>query len=273
MGWVYLSAAFAPALFLLHFIYVRDKYEREPLHRILLVYFVSFLAVIPASIWEVTSPNWEQHGLAGIALATWGVIALAEETCKYLFLRWLVVRHPSFNEVYDGILYGVSASLGFATAENIMYVFSSGADGLTVAVLRAVLSVPAHALWGVMMGYYIGRDKFAPPPARLMLTTTGVLLAIFWHGLYDFLAFGADVEGNAYQLEFMGGVFGVVAINWVIGLLLIRRAQAESVFKRPPPLVNPIAAVGLRRVRYCHKCGRVNAVSTAFCHRCGAALG
>jgi hypothetical protein len=76
-----LAAAVAPALFMLHFVYVRDKYEREPLGRVLLVYFVSFLTVIPAVIWEMSSPNWEKYGgLLGIAISCWGVTALAEET-------------------------------------------------------------------------------------------------------------------------------------------------------------------------------------------------
>jgi RsiW-degrading membrane proteinase PrsW (M82 family) len=261
-----LAAAIAPAVFMLHFIYVRDKYEREPLGRVLQVYFLSFLTVVPAVLWELNSPKWEEYGLLGVAVSCWGVIALAEETCKYLALRWLAVRHPSFNEVYDGILYAVAASLGFATLENIMYVMLGG--GLGVALLRALLSVPGHALWGVIMGYYVGRARFAPPPQQRGLVLTGWGLAVFWHGLYDFFAFGADAPGNPFSLLFALGVPAVVIVNWVIAVRLIRAAQAESVFKRPPPLVNPVGALAMG-LRYCHQCGKPGPRSNVFCSTCG----
>jgi RsiW-degrading membrane proteinase PrsW (M82 family) len=84
----------------------------------------------------------------------------------------------------DGIVYAVSASLGFATAENVMYVMSLG---IGTGITRAFLAVPGHALFGALMGSYIGRAKFNPIKETKLLTT-GVVLAIFCHGLYDFLA-------------------------------------------------------------------------------------
>jgi RsiW-degrading membrane proteinase PrsW (M82 family) len=176
------------------------------------------------------------------------------------------VRHPSFNEVYDGILYSVAASLGFATLENIMYVVMGGGYG--VALLRALLSVPGHALWGVIMGYYVGRARFAPAQQRGGLVLHGVGLAVFWHGLYDFLAFGADYKGNPLAGLFALGVPVVVIVNWVVGVQLIRRAQVESVFKRPPPLINPVGALALGW-RYCHQCGKPGPRGSAFCTSCG----
>lgn len=267
MGWFLLAAAIAPALFLLHFVYVRDKYDREPLAAVLQVYFLSYLTVIPALVWQLAAPQWEKYGLAGIAVSVWGVIALSEETCKYLALRWLAMRRPFFNEVYDGILYGVAASLGFATLENIMYVFSEG-GGAGVALLRAVLSVPGHALWGVMMGYYIGRAQFAPPEQKRGLMLTGWGLAVFWHGLYNFFAFGTDVVTGGTAIVFALAVPAVIVINWVIALRMIRAAQKQSVFKRPPPMVDPLGALN-PAVRYCHSCGRPSLRANYFCQSCG----
>lgn len=266
MGWLLLAAAIAPALFLLHFVYVRDKYEREPLKQVLLVYFVSFFTVIPAVLWELNSPRWERFGLLGIAISCWGVIALAEESCKYLALKWLALRHPSFNEVYDGILYSVAASLGFATVENIGYVLGGGGMGL--ALLRALLSVPGHALWGVMMGYYLGRARFAPPAQKRRLVWTGLGLAIFWHGLYDFFAFGATATAAPLGTALALGVPLVILCNWIYALRLISRAQSESFFKRPPVMVNPVGALALAW-RYCHRCGWRGDRSNTFCRNCG----
>lgn len=273
MYWVLLIAAVAPVAFMLHFVYVRDKYEREPLGRVLLVFFVSFLTVIPAVIVEGILLAGQLPGLLGIAIASWGVIALSEEFFKYVAVRWLAVRHSSFNEVYDGILYAVAASLGFATIENLLYVFMAaaegGGEGIWVAVLRALLSVPAHALWGVMMGYYIGLARFADDPAQKRpLVIKGVAIAVFWHGLYDFFAFGAESVGGGTAVVFAAAVVVVVIINWIIGIRLIRRAQALSVFKRPSPLSNPIAAVH-QRVKYCHRCGAAQPRGNERCAQCG----
>jgi protease PrsW len=272
MGWLLFSAAIAPVVFMLHFVYVRDKYEREPLGRVLLVYFVSFITVIPAAIFESWF-NFSTAGWLGLAVTVWLVVAVAEETVKYLALRWLAVPHRSFNEVYDGIIYGVAASLGFATVENLAYVFMSAEDGLGsglgVAMLRAVLSVPGHALWGVMMGYYVGLAKFAETKQeQRRLVRRGLLTAIFWHGLYDFFAFGVELASGALLLLMLAGLIVVVVVNWRIAFHMIRDAQERSVFKRPHLLVNPIGALAFNW-KYCHHCGCPAQRSQAFCQRCG----
>ncbi|HES58027.1 MAG TPA: PrsW family intramembrane metalloprotease [Firmicutes bacterium] len=264
-----LAAAVAPVALMLHFVYIRDKYDREPLRRVLIVFFIGCLSVIPAAIYEslfLVNPEW---GLWGIAFTTFCVVALSEEVVKYWTLRFAAVTHPSFNEVYDGIIYAVAASLGFATVENILYVFFSGSEGWFVAVLRALLSVPGHALWGVMMGYYVGQARFTADPRRKrMLVWTGIGTAIFWHGLYDYFAFGIEVVTDQVALLFLLGLVGVVAANWVIGVVLIRRAQAQSYFKRPNPLLNPAAALN-PAVRYCHSCGKPQPRGNRSCYACG----
>ena len=274
MTWLLLTAAVAPVAFMLHFVYVRDRYEREPLGRVALVFFVSFLTVIPAAIAEGALLAFQPGGLIGIAIASFCVIALSEEYFKYLAVKWLALGHPSFNEVYDGILYAVTASLGFAVVENIMYVFISAAEssteGIVVAVLRALLAVPGHALWGVMMGYYIGLARFEPDPARKRsLVRRGLLTAIFWHGLYDFFAFGAEATGGVMAVVFGLGVLGVVITNWVIAIRLIRHAQQLSCFKQPHPLIEPVPAVALRNRKHCHRCGWRQSRDNSYCEHCG----
>lgn len=264
-----LFASVAPVAWLLHFIYVRDKYEREPIGQVAKVYFLSFFAVIPALIFESVVLIPKELGLIGIAVSTFCVIAFSEEIAKYWALRWIAIPHPSFNEVYDGIIYGVAAALGFATVENIAYVLMAGDKGLMVAVLRAFLAVPGHALWGVMMGYYIGLAKFEPDMEKKRhLVWKGVLIAIFWHGLYDFFAFGTDQVSDEVAVWFGLAVLAVIAINWFIAIRMIRAAQEASVFKRPNPLVNPVQAYK-HNVKFCHQCGAENQVQSPGCGKCG----
>jgi protease PrsW len=272
MNWFFFTAAIAPVVFMLHFVYVRDKYEREPLGRVLLVFFLSFLTVIPAAIFESWF-DFSKGGWIGLAITVWLVVALAEETAKYWALRLIALPHPSFNEVYDGIMYGVAASLGFATVENLAYVYMSAQEGfgsgLFVALTRAVLSVPGHALWGVMMGYFVGRAKFADTvEEKRRFIRRGWLAAVFWHGLYDFFAFGAEQASGLVLLAMMTGLILVIVINWRIAFWMIHDAQERSTFKRPALLINPVGALSFH-LKYCHRCGRPTAREQMFCQHCG----
>jgi hypothetical protein len=157
--------------------------------------------------------------------------------------------------------------------ENLAYVFMSAEEGIsagwTVAIMRALLAVPGHALWGVMMGYYVGLAKFEPDKARQRaLIRRGWLTAIWWHGLYDFFAFGAELSGGVFVLLMMGGLVGVVITNWVIAIRMIRKAQELSVFKRPSLMVNPVAALAIH-MKFCHQCGAGASRFQRFCQRCG----
>ena len=274
MTWVLFLAAIAPVAFMLHFVYVRDRYEKEPLGRIAIVFFASFLTVIPAGIAEGLLMAGEPTNLFAIAVTCFLVIGLSEEFFKYLAVKWLAVRHPSFNEVYDGILYAVAASLGFAMVENILYVtmsaLESTGEGMVVAVMRALLAVPGHALWGVMMGYYIGLAKFEPDPTKKRgLVLRGLFTAVFWHGLYDFCAFGAEATTGGLQVVLGLGLFAVVIVNWVIALRMIKDAQERSCFRQPHPLIAPVAAFAERNFKYCHKCGFRQPRTNRECASCG----
>ncbi|MFC1599552.1 PrsW family intramembrane metalloprotease [Patescibacteria group bacterium] len=111
--------------------------------------------------------------------------ALTEEALKYWVVKRKAYPHPAFNEYYDGIIYAVVASLGFAALENVFYVLEGG---YYVAVIRSLLAVPAHALFGAFMGYYIGLARFEKNKEKeKKLLFKGLLLAVFFHGLYDVL--------------------------------------------------------------------------------------
>jgi RsiW-degrading membrane proteinase PrsW (M82 family) len=269
-----LLAALAPVAFMIHFVYVRDKYEREPVRKVLQVFFLSFLTVIPAIIAQLALMSGAAFGgLLGVAVMVWGIVALSEEGSKYFAVRLLAMRSKEFNEVYDGIIYAVAASLGFACIENLMYVFGATTEsisaGFGVAAIRAVLSVPGHALWGVMMGYYLGQAKFEPDRGkRLGLIRRGLFTAVFWHGLFNFCVFGSQIVPDILAVVLMIGVVAVIISNWVIAMRMIRKAQAASTFKRPNPLLNPVEAVR-PDVKYCHQCGALNKRTVRFCTACG----
>ena len=124
-------------------------------------------------------------GIVNIFIMSFIIIAPTEELLKFFAVKRWIYRSLEFDEVMDGIVYTVAASLGFATVENVLYVLQ---NGITTGIARAFLAIPGHTFFGALMGYYIGRAKFNKEhESKLILK--GVLLAIFFHGLYDFLLF------------------------------------------------------------------------------------
>lgn len=183
---VLLLLALAPCLFLLWYFYHRDKYEPEPKKNIVKIFLLGALMVIPAGLLEIGIGAGVDAIVGGIAHAfimSFFVIAPIEELLKYFAVKQWIYRSLEFDEVMDGIVYTVAASLGFATVENLLYVFQ---HGIQVAIARAFLAVPGHAFFGALMGYYIGRAKFNKEKEGSLLFK-GILLAVFFHGLYDFL--------------------------------------------------------------------------------------
>jgi RsiW-degrading membrane proteinase PrsW (M82 family) len=234
------AAAVAPAAFLLHFYYIRDKYEREPLRAMIRVYFISCLTVIPAVLLELVTfaVPMDIPVLVRVAIVSFAIIGPVEEGIKFLFLRWLAFHRPEFNEPYDGILYAVTVSLGFATVENIFYVLSYG---FSVAIFRAISAVPIHACLGVIMGWYVGRAKFADDPGmRSRLLWMGFLAPAFAHGVYDFFALPLqELEAAGDVLPFLGLLLATIVALWWIALRLVHHAQEGSPFKAPSPLEAP----------------------------------
>lgn len=183
---VLLLIALAPCLFLLWYFYHRDKYEPEPKKKIIKIFLLGALMVIPAGIIEyllIYGLGLVTSGIINIFIMSFLIIAPAEELLKLFAVKKWIYKSIEFDEVMDGIVYTVSASLGFATVENIVYVLS---HGIGVGIARAFLAIPGHAFFGALMGYYIGLAKFHKEKENSFIFK-GVFFAIFLHGLYDFL--------------------------------------------------------------------------------------
>ncbi|MBK9485923.1 MAG: PrsW family intramembrane metalloprotease [Chitinophagaceae bacterium] len=145
-----LALAIAPGIAICLFIYFKDKYNREPLGLLILSFFMGVLSIIPAVIFQIalTKPveRIMGEGIFYIAVFSYLIVALSEEYSKFLAVRFVPYRRKAFDDPFDGILYAVMVSMGFATLENIGYVFQ---HGFGTGILRMFLSVPACQLWCV----------------------------------------------------------------------------------------------------------------------------
>ncbi len=183
-----LSAAIAPSIALLYYFYMRDRYEKEPRRMLLKAFMAGSLAVIPVLIVEMRLNLFDMadSSLLAAGYTAFVVAGLVEEAFKYLLFFMYIWKDREFDEMYDGIVYCVFISLGFATVENVGYVLGSG---FNTALIRSLTAVPAHALFGVTMGYYLGIAKFVRPALRTKYTRLAFLVPILLHGFYDFILF------------------------------------------------------------------------------------
>ncbi|MFD0943447.1 glutamic-type intramembrane protease PrsW [Savagea faecisuis] len=151
-----LTVAIAPSLALFSYFYLRREIAEEP--SITLFQTFVYGAVMTFPILFIQHVFEEEQLFHSIYLQQVGFTSLLEEFFKWFILLIAIYNHYDFDDAYDGILYGASISLGFATVENILYLFTFGLD---TAMIRAFLPVSSHALFGVVMGYYFGKAKFS----------------------------------------------------------------------------------------------------------------
>jgi len=180
-----LILALAPVFIIAFYIYFRDKYEKEPWSLLLKAMFLGVAIALPVIFVEQVMSALGS-GLTGIVKAGWKafmVAALCEEAFKYLVLYLLIWKSKEFNEKFDGIVYATFISLGFAGIENILYVLDNGAS---TGLMRAFTAVPAHAIFGVCMGFFFGLAKFYPKQRKRFLYWS-FLLPFILHGIYDFI--------------------------------------------------------------------------------------
>lgn len=217
-----LALAIAPGLAICLFIYLKDKYNKEPLGLLVLSFFMGMVSIVPAFFMEValTRPveKWMGEGVLYTAVFSYLIIALSEEGSKFLAVRFVPYRHRAFDDPFDGIVYAVMVGMGFATLENIGYVTQ---HGIGTGITRMFLSVPAHATFAVLMGYHMGLARF-DQLNRKKYMILAVLWPVIFHGTFDFFLF----VGNTF-LHFAGAVISfIVAVR--LSIKLIRRKQAMS---------------------------------------------
>lgn len=224
-----LILSLAPVFIIAGYIYFRDKYEREPIGLLLLSLFVGALTVIPILFLESFLSGFSNI-FSGLTAAAWNafvVAAFSEELFKYIALYLLIWKRKEFNDKLDGIVYAVFISLGFAAVENVLYVMG---NGFGTGITRAITAVPAHAIFGITMGFYFGMAKFYEKK-RYQLKQKALLYPVILHGIYDFILFTG--------FEWLSVVFiGFLVFLYISGLKRIKQLSDQSIYKTDFNLLN-----------------------------------
>ena len=225
---ILLAAAVLPAAFLLYRVYKMDTIEKEPWSILRKLLLWGALSGIPAALVESLLTGVVQNLLQEGTLLynfVFGFIvaALVEESFKFFFLYKFTFKNPAFNYRFDGVVYAVFVSMGFAILENVLYVFQGG---LGVALSRALLALPLHAACGVYMGIAYGQQKVNSlyKPASFGAVSRACLpVPILIHGFYDSCAFSAE----NYPIFLLVFVVFVILV-FILTLRQLKKASQED---------------------------------------------
>lgn len=218
--------ALAPVFIIAFYIYFRDKYEKEPLGVLFRSLLIGVVITIPVIFIEslLGKFNGSMSSIASAGYRAFIIAGFTEELFKYFAFFIFIWRSKHFNEKFDGIVYAVFISLGFAAVENIFYVLE---HGYKIGLVRAVTAVPAHALFGITMGYRFGLAKFYPAE-RMKQLFLALLIPFLLHGFYDFFLMAEKV---IFLLLFVPFIIYL----WIHGFRRMKNLSDRSIFK---PLVS-----------------------------------
>lgn len=217
-----LMIAIGPSIALLLFFYFVDRYDKEPLSLLGKLFLGGMVSVLPIMIVEIGLQSLNIFsGLLGAAYTAFVVAGFTEEFFKKIVVMKIAYKDAHFNERLDGIIYCVFASLGMATVENILYIFSND-NPISVGLVRGVISVPMHMLFAVTMGYYLSFAKFTTEEVRrkkyLRLTLWRPVLL---HGVFDFLLMSG-------QTLLIIATFPFVLWSWRINFIKLKKYYEDS---------------------------------------------
>lgn len=231
MDYTLLALSILPVILLMIYINKQDKYQKEPFKCLLKAFLVGILA-IPTDLFTVGVLNsiWYSDTVFYSAFLEAG---LPEEFSKLIIFLIFIWHDKNFDEYMDGIVYATFIGLGFACVENIMYVFGaaeqSWAAGISTSVVRGLLSVPGHFLFGVVLGYFLSLAKFSKSKAQgSRYIFLGLLLAATCHGLFDWLLMATDALGDGFAVMLTIAFFVGDFFLWKLGVKFIRKQQENS---------------------------------------------
>ena len=231
------------------------------------------LTLLLSTVLEPIIPDLEDsnNNFIYLAINTFFKVALVEEFSKWIFLKKITWKNKEFNYIYDAIVYAVFVALGFATIENIIYVLGSE-GGISIAILRAILSVPGHAFDGVFMGYYYGLAKQAKINDNIKLFKRNMifslLIPVVFHFIFDYLLLSENSILLILYLVFIILLY-INAFKRINKLSNIteRLDKNDDINNNSYNIVEATYQTNTINHRYCTNCG--NLVNGNFCSICG----
>lgn len=225
-----LLAALLPAFFLAFYIWCKDPVA-EPVQWLIRAFLMGVAICLPVAFFETWVSRWlfpsgAPVTLIGTTVQAFLVAAVPEEAAKLLALFLILRKNPWFDEHFDGIVYAVYVGLGFAALENVAYVLSAGDQWMTVAAMRALLAVPGHYGFAILMGYYYSMYHFVKPSFANGLKV--FLAPVMAHGVYDSLAMSGAVDPVAGGISFFVLIYFCIKFQKLAHKKVVALASSEK---------------------------------------------
>ena len=223
---ILIVATVIPAVFLMLKVYRSDRLERENpavLKNLVLAGILSSLiALVSERVFSALLGALVKDAKLYQVLLYFVVVACSEEGAKYFMLKRRTWNSPEFNCQYDGVVFAVFVSLGFAVWENISYVLHYG---FTTALVRAVTAIPGHTCFGVFMGVFYGfarnlENQGLKREAKHCRVFSVVVPALL-HGTYDYIA--SSGGSDWFFVAF-------IAVLFVVSYVLITKMSRKDKF-------------------------------------------
>lgn len=291
-----------PCIIWLIYFWRQDRYDPEPFKNIAFTFLLGMATTVLALIANTTGIAITHFILGRNPFADivsfFLIVGPVEEVAKFLAVYAYVYRRPEFDEPVDGVVYSATAALGFAAAENILYLSGFGPG---VVFYRAILSNPGHALFSAFWGLAISRAKAMPnlPEKRLPTIIRGLLLGAIMHALFNTILtlgpiFGQLITSQAVVITLI--TLPLVAL--MIGMFAYVKLQIHEMLERSPhkegtsllggiipcPHCSTLGQTGQFCIqcglqvsaptdqRYCLECGARQRLGASFCNKCGASM-
>ena len=221
---VLVTLSISPGIFIMVMIYNLDEYDKEPLWLLALAFIFGAMNLhLDVDILDFlysminTENNFIRVGEEALS------VGITEELLKFIVVMLIIYPNKNFDEPFDGIVYAVFVGMGFATAENLAFVMNGTAS---LAIMRMLSAVPAHFVFAVIMGYYLGKAK-TNKKSQFFYLVLSLLVPIFFHSLYDYFLFLDSVPGI-----WVGGFVTLIAAFYIARNSIAEHLKASPYKKK-----------------------------------------
>ena len=273
---ILLFLAVIPVIILCSYINKKDIHG-EPRKLLISIFIWGAITCLPAAFLEtfvggIFETEKETLPFSEIFINVFFGIAFIEEIVKWLVTRIKGYKSREFDEIFDIIVYAVFASLGFACLENIFYVFE---NGVGVAIMRAIVSIPGHGCFGILMGYYMSKAKVNEINGSFIKKTKNMILSLFvpslFHAIYDsFLSTNLDYAlllFIIFDIFMVVYCFGIVKKMSKIQNNISINMENGSIKENKEGFID-FKNKSKEKIKNCPVCGK-NVEGVNFCSNCG----
>jgi len=206
---------FAPIVALIHYFYLKNQHHKT-LHLMIQAFWHGMICVAPVLLFKFILVS-EQIATVSLPHSVF-FSSIPEELIKWGLFLVVFFRHQAFNKPIDGITYAIAVSLGFAVVENIIYLLIYSGK---LVLSKAIFTTFSYVLLGILMGYFMGKAKFATKVKRILLAGLALLLSMSLHILYDY--------GFLYHEGKLSYLNLILLSLYFISMVIVKKAQTRGV--------------------------------------------